>query len=180
MTKVTEHVSPEYWQKYLEWRLNTTRDVMASKSAEYATGGDKLHNFNRALQASAGRMSTREGALFGMMLKHWVSILDILDKVDVGGLPTEPILKEKFGDMINYLMLLEASIQHRIDTKNGATPEPQVATKPTECKMSIGECQLSDNLCHCKATPHIDEALHESEYSQDQLERMVCREEKED
>lgn len=124
MIPVTQQVSPEYWQRYLDGKLAEIKDTLSNKSTEYAVSTDKLHNFNKAVVAAAGRYNTREGALFGMMLKHWVSILDILDKLDDGTLPTQRILSEKFGDMIAYLLLLEASIQHRLDTKNETQLEP--------------------------------------------------------
>lgn len=112
----TEDMMPvSYWQGYLETRIAQIKSSMEAKAAEYAeTEGDRMHNFNRAVDASAGRHKTREDAIFGMMLKHWVSILDMLDLIASGGLPNKEIVVEKFGDLINYSMLMEASILYKI------------------------------------------------------------------
>lgn len=99
-----------WWESYLRGRLAEIEKMLATKAKEYANDDDRMHNFNRATDAAAGRYESREGAIFGMMLKHWTSILDILDANDVGSKTPIAMIQEKFGDMINYLLLLEASI----------------------------------------------------------------------
>ena len=53
-----------------------------------------------------------------MMLKHEVSIRDIVDDLDKGVLPSDKMLLEKVGDVINYYLLLLALITER---KNNAS-----------------------------------------------------------
>jgi hypothetical protein len=102
-----------WWKNYLEDRIQRIQLSMNVKAAEYAeTTEDRMHNFNRSKDASAGRYPTREAAMFGMLLKHWTSILDLLDKNDVGTATPLPVLQEKFGDMINYMILMEGSLIH--------------------------------------------------------------------
>ena len=86
--------------------------VLIDKSKDYSRGGDKLHNFKRA--AVVGE-TTPEKALLGMKLKHDVSILDIVGDLDDLELPSIEELDEKFGDAINYLILLKAMILERIN-----------------------------------------------------------------
>jgi len=78
--------------------------VMCTKSAEYASGNDKLHNFKRA-----GRMKdcTAIEASRGMKLKHEVSIQDMLDALnDPEHIEyTRELWEEKFTDDINYRIL---------------------------------------------------------------------------
>lgn len=100
----------------LENTLKQCRDVMGSKSTEYARGSDKLHNFKRA----AGVLGVSpEKALLGFKAKHTVSIMDILDDLDAGKLPSVELLAEKIGDEINYLILLKACILERIYRAQG-------------------------------------------------------------
>ena len=71
-----------------------------------------MHNFEVAARISA---STREKALFGMALKHHVSIADMRNDIEKGIYPTREQINEKFGDAINYLILEKASM---LDTIN--------------------------------------------------------------
>lgn len=107
-------LSTEQFQVYLEDRLNKIRSVLGSKGAEYAVDDDRMHNFNLAL-AVAPNYKSREEAIFGMMLKHWVSILDIIDNTKRSIIPTDYLINEKFGDMINYLILMEISLRQSRD-----------------------------------------------------------------
>ena len=97
------------FNKILEERCKKMRDTLNKKSAEYSTNENKLHNFNRAAETLG---SCPEKALIGMAIKHWVSILDIVDAIDeTGKYPNKNMIDEKIGDMINYLVLLEAMIK---------------------------------------------------------------------
>ena len=48
-----------------------------------------------------------------MMVKHTVSLLDIVNKLDKGEIPTKELLAEKISDNMNYLILLETCIKER-------------------------------------------------------------------
>lgn len=90
-------------------RFRACMDLMCGKkNEEYSRNNDKLHNFK-----VAGRIlnCSPEEALKGMMIKHLVSIFDIID--DLPKLPDEEILNEKITDSLNYIVLLEALIKER-------------------------------------------------------------------
>jgi len=124
----------EDFEKYLKWRHEQTDKVLGTKSAEYSSDSDKLHNFKRA-----GRIAgtSPEKALMGMAMKHLVSILDIIDKLDnkCGTEDCFPeydylainqymkMIHEKIGDLTNYLYLLEAHIIERYKKVMGEYPE---------------------------------------------------------
>lgn len=91
----------------LERRLGLTRSVLASKSAEYSSTEDKLHNFKAA--ASLQSITSLE-ALRGMMAKHIVSVMDM---IKAGKRVSQAYLDEKVGDTLNYLILLEALMHDR-------------------------------------------------------------------
>ena len=89
------------------------KKVLASKGEEYSMSGDRLHNFNVAARL---KNTTREDALWGMLIKHEVSVLDMIHNLQFANreLPTEAYINEKIGDFINYLILLEACFKDRI------------------------------------------------------------------
>lgn len=92
-------------------RMKLTRETLATKGREYGRG-DRLQNFKRA-----GRLGDviPEVALQGMLLKHLVSIFDMIDDIDQGTVHPQSMWDEKLGDAINYLILLEALVVERID-----------------------------------------------------------------
>lgn len=81
------------------------KEVMCSKSVEYARGSDKLYNFKKAALMSG---KTPIECLRGMKLKHDVSLDDMLND-DIGGKEfSQELWQEKLHDKINYLLLLWA------------------------------------------------------------------------
>jgi hypothetical protein len=96
--------------------LKKIEQTLGQKAKEYAAEGDKLHNFNVGARITG---QTREKVLWGFALKHYISFLDILENLDKGKLPTEAMVDEKIGDLINYLVLVEASLKDRL---NGELP----------------------------------------------------------
>lgn len=99
----------EDFNKLLDKIIKRTTNVLASKSSEYASDKDKFYNFKRA---SVIANESPERALWGMALKHLVSIIDIVEKIDKDKqYPDKDKLEEKICDMINYLILLEGLIK---------------------------------------------------------------------
>ena len=97
-------------------RLAKIESSLVTKGKEYRRNNDPLHNFNIAAQVNN---TTREKALWGFAVKHYVSFLDILNDIEKGILPKEDVIDEKIGDLINYLILAEASIKDKIKEANG-------------------------------------------------------------
>ncbi len=85
-------------------RISKSLAVLVKKAGEYAQNDDRLHNF-RAAQGLTGK-SMRQ-TLGGMMLKHTVSIYDMINSDQ--DYPNA-VWDEKLGDHINYLLLLEAVV----------------------------------------------------------------------
>ena len=90
------------FNRILEERLEQVGSVLGRKAAEYSQNDDRLHNFRLAATVNS---QTLPEALWGMSTKHLVSIIDMVNTVKP---PTKPMADEKIGDMINYLILLEA------------------------------------------------------------------------
>lgn len=95
------------FQMILDQQIEQTRNVLAMKAEEYANNDDRLHNFK---QAAALQQVTPVQAVGGMMVKHTVSVYDMIN----GGEDyTHAELDEKIGDHINYLILLKAAFLER-------------------------------------------------------------------
>jgi hypothetical protein len=95
-------MTPEVFDQLLNRRIKLTTDVLASKAGEYAEATDRLHNFHQAAKIVR---DTAPGALLGFVTKHLVAIVD---KVVNDETPTQEWVDEKIGDVINYMVLLEA------------------------------------------------------------------------
>jgi hypothetical protein len=99
----------------VEERIKEIRHSLQVKAKEYARDSDRLRNFNLAERASS---KTREECIAMYRLKHEISASDIREDIARGLLPTEALVKEKYGDIINYFIIEEMSILQRIrDTK---------------------------------------------------------------
>ena len=110
--------------------------VLGNKAREYSSKTDRLHNFQEAKKIM--RCNTREYALFGMLNKHLVSVVDIIFKYEKEGiLPDENILEEKVGDSINYLILLKACFLE--DIYNYEQEKKREQTSDDTLKGRIGE-----------------------------------------
>ena len=104
------------FEEILKGRLDKIEKTLLIKAKEYVRNGDRLHNFNVGAAITG---TSRERVLDGFLTKHYISYRDILNDIDEGKLPTEEYVDEKIGDIINYFILLEASIKNKIKcTKN--------------------------------------------------------------
>tara|TARA_R110000823_G_scaffold214021_1_gene343820 strand:- start:32947 stop:33141 length:195 start_codon:yes stop_codon:yes gene_type:complete len=53
--------------------------------------------------------------LDSFLLKHLISYRDMMDDIDNGKLPSEELVNEKFGDIINYFIIQEAQFKKLIN-----------------------------------------------------------------
>lgn len=103
------------FNKFLDERISKIKSVLGNKEKEYAVDGNRFHNF---YVASRINNTTPQKALHGMMLKHEVSVMDMIESDDICNFSDEHI-SEKIGDFINYLILLEGMIyQMKEERKN--------------------------------------------------------------
>lgn len=106
-TKMTE----EKFDQVVKYRCDAIVKTLTEKGKEYRRNNDPLHNFRIAAKV---QNTTEEKALWGFAAKHYVSFLDILNDIEQGKLPRREVINEKIGDLINYLILCEASIEEKI------------------------------------------------------------------
>jgi hypothetical protein len=97
------------FNRIVQDRIRLIEKTLLLKQAEYADVNDVFRNFKNA---GAHLKTTKEKALWGMAIKHLVSIEDMIEVIAIGRgyeLDYEHV-QEKIGDMINYLVLLEAML----------------------------------------------------------------------
>lgn len=99
----------EEFTNRVEKRIDLIRQTLLTKHKEYAKDDNVFRNFDEA----AGGLSlhgTSSEVLWSYMTKHLVSIKDIVaDKKPVD----TAVVSEKIGDIINYLILLEAMLNQQ-------------------------------------------------------------------
>ena len=94
------------------------RAVLMAKEKEYAKGGNRYHNFHEAIEINEqleGEVTQKSQVVLGMAMKHIVSVQDLIaqlgDDLDKPRTKDEVdrinyLLDEKFGDLVNYVVLL--------------------------------------------------------------------------
>lgn len=99
----------EDFSNRVEKRIDLVRQSLLTKHKEYAKDDNVFRNFDEA----AGGLSlhgTSAEVLWSYMTKHLVSIKDIV----ADNKPVDPaVVSEKIGDVINYLILLEAMLNQQ-------------------------------------------------------------------
>lgn len=87
--------------------LSLASKVLLSKSKEYAMNGDRLWNFkpNYKFMNKDPKLN-----LLGYLTKHVASCMDILTGKIV---PNKEMIIEKFGDVVNYCILLIALLKEK-------------------------------------------------------------------
>ena len=99
----------EDFSRRVEKRIDLVRQTLLTKHKEYAKDDNVFRNFDEAA-GGLSLHSTSAEVLWSYMTKHLVSIKDIVsDNVPV----TNEVVSEKIGDVINYLILLEAMLNQQ-------------------------------------------------------------------
>jgi len=98
----------------MENRILQIKKVLGLKASEYARG-DRLSNFKKAAKLVN---CTPERALFGFVAKHIIALMDFIDDIDKGVVQTQDRWDEKIGDIINYMILLEALVIERLENND--------------------------------------------------------------
>ncbi len=107
----------DFNEQVVERRIQLIKSVLQQKGQEYAAGDrDVFHNFKNSSPLMFGM--SPEKVAWGFMTKHMRSVMDIIEDLDCGdcymGSPKVEVVEEKFGDFINYLILIEGMLKERI------------------------------------------------------------------
>ena len=94
----------EKFMAFAKDKFDRQLQILGTKGAEYSKGkDDRFLNFKMA--AAIQGISTKK-ALLGQLSKHLASVIDMINSDD-DSISME-VWDEKIGDLINYLVLLEA------------------------------------------------------------------------
>lgn len=173
-------MTDEKFEQVVKNRIEKIKNILGNKAKEYASRIDRLHNFNEARKIF--RCETKEYALLGMLNKHLVSVVDMIEKWEKYGiLPSVSMVDEKIGDTINYSILLEALFLE--DILNNATekntngtchcgkyedkPNDDVETKEVFVREKCIAVRFNDKTntnqpfkCQCGNEFYIDKVVH--------------------
>lgn len=95
------------FEQVFERAVERSRDVLLSKLKEYTGNDDQLESFKT--QAGMSLAETPMGIAYELMVKHIYSVRKIVEEYEQNGKrPSVRLMNEKFGDAINYLILIEA------------------------------------------------------------------------
>ena len=89
----------------VEEQLTRVCNVLVKKAAEYNLDDDRLSVFKHAAALSE---ETPEQALYGFMLKHIISVTDMINSKETY---SEDLWNEKITDICNYLILLQGLLR---------------------------------------------------------------------
>lgn len=96
--------TPEF-NKVVEEQLERIGNVLVKKAAEYNLDDDRLSVFKHAAALSE---ETPEQALYGFMLKHIISVTDMINSKAAY---KQEVWDEKITDICNYLILLQGLLR---------------------------------------------------------------------
>lgn len=118
--------------------VEQSRSILLTKAAEYASDADRLINFKQAAHLA---QESQAKALAGMMIKHTVSIYDMLSRYEEGAQFSKEKWDEKILDNFNYLILLQAVLEEeRNDKRQRLTNSIESHMKPAAKVHCCGNC----------------------------------------
>jgi hypothetical protein len=109
------------FNKQVKTRFELSEKVLIKKGSEYANEQNVFVNFERGVGLSFH--NSPEKVAWEYCVKHLESIRSMLDHIEtdgVNGFPNEELVREKFGDAINYMIIIEAMIMQRIENFNNS------------------------------------------------------------
>jgi hypothetical protein len=98
---------------FLQGIFNRTENTFLRKRNEYANDQDVFISFKKGKDFSFHNES--EQVAYGYLCKHLESIRSMLEKLPDKE-PDENLINEKFGDAINYLIIIEGLLIERLES----------------------------------------------------------------
>ncbi len=100
------------FDKVMAEQLGRCESLLGSKGEEYANDRDRLQHFKKA---GILMNCDPKAALFGMLLKHLISVSDMCTDGRSYGLDR---WNEKITDSINYMLLLRGLVEEEKNEQN--------------------------------------------------------------
>lgn len=110
-TKTVEKDIPTYFDAIVESTLQQLKDTLITKGKEYRRNEDVFHNFNEGAKRTG---KTPEQVLQGFVLKHEISVNDMVQDIALGIMPTTEAVNEKMNDILVYNLVLKGMLLNRV------------------------------------------------------------------
>jgi hypothetical protein len=104
--------SGQAFDTIVEETLDQIRTTLLTKGKEYRRNNDVFHNFNEGAKRT-GRLP--ENVLQGFLLKHEISVDDMINDIRLGNMPRAAVIEEKMNDILIYNILLKAMLLNRVE-----------------------------------------------------------------
>ena len=112
----------------LKRRYEQMVSVLSSKGEEYASEEDVTESFKS--QAELSIHNTPAGIGWELLVKHLYSVRRIIKEHEKDGtVPSREFIDEKFGDAINYLVLIESLLVEEMPPVAAAEEEERMTAK---------------------------------------------------
>ena len=108
--RIEEKMNHERLARVIDQAVQRSLRILNAKAEEYSSQEDRLSNFKKA---AAVLNCSPEAALLGMLVKHWVSVCELVNNLSQTRTWPREVWEEKLTDSINYLLLLEALLYER-------------------------------------------------------------------
>ena len=95
------------FEDLVDKRLKSCKRVLTTKASVYESSKDRLHNFKDGAFLTG---QTPAQYALSLMTKHQIAIRD---KINANEELSSGFIAEKFGDVINYMLLLEALVAEK-------------------------------------------------------------------
>lgn len=110
-------MTTEELNKLLTERYYKSKEVLISKGKEYGVESDTLKSFKEQADFSMHQEPT--SVAWELLVKHLYSVRRIIGEYECEDIiPDQDMIDEKFGDAINYLVLIEALFKELHSTNN--------------------------------------------------------------
>lgn len=123
-------MTQEQFDKVFQEQTRRCESLLCNKAKEYAADFDRLHNFHVAEKFTSQR--TPVAALAGMMLKHVVSLFDMMEAKEPLSFPSD-LWDEKITDTMNYLFLLCTVLTDERQQEVNYDPNFRLIASPDVC-----------------------------------------------
>ncbi len=103
---------------HVEQVFDRSRNVMVKKGAEYSGDAEVFHNFNNSVGISLHKSNV--AVAWEYLTKHLQSVKDMILAIETNGdlgKINQNMLDEKFGDVVNYFLLIEGMVKEKIQNK---------------------------------------------------------------
>ena len=108
------------FDQVVKHRIVKIQNILTTKAGEYARHGDRLRNFKNI---GTFTEDCPEKALLMQVVKHFNALKDFINEITVNephGCREYPYWDEKIGDVITFMILLEALILERLGNQDAS------------------------------------------------------------